>query len=612
MKKFARAIFGLVALVAAAQAGAQLLKPLPGTRLEAQQLAKPSQNPAPVAVQVSGTPTTAVVSWTAPTQTLMQASLLPPPATMAQPARSVKPGSAPAQTPTVLVERLVPNGAPLRLALATPDAIQAYDPGPLTPGRAVTYRVTLSNASGATGAREASFTPPLPRDPAGVSATVAADGSVIVGWQEVPGVLSYQVTGVALPAPVIVNRATEWRSAKLPPGARQWKVASVYEPGGVLTAASAWPSVTSHTLPKPGRPFLTLPAGVGTTAEIQDHYQKQCPPEGTVYTKDMHPICARDSASELLSWSIGGGMYPKAGPGRMWPGAAFADTHDLGVGRRVSCWKFTNSESRLCWATNHGEVPGSGAVADGARLAEQAERYTRPSTIQYILLRPEGAYFSAAIGGLGRPADSTLSLINESMDLGRARAATTTTVDSQGTKAVPHACMSCHGGRYDPTTRAVVGASLLPLVPAHLGFSSPQTRASSEEDIRRINQFVLESNPAPAIAAQITTLYNGAPFTPGTRANDNAVPPGWAQQPGLYRQVVAPYCGSCHFAQTGPLSFASFGNLVQHKAAVQRTVCTDFTMPHSEVAFRRFWTDGGAVSLPGLLSTVLGYPSCAQ
>lgn len=104
----------------------------------------------------------------------------------------------------------------------------------------------------------------------------------------------------------------------------------------------------------------------------------------------------------------------------------------------------------------------------------------------------------------------------------------------------------------------------------------------------------------------------GTPFTPGAQANDNAVPSGWAQQPGLYRQVIAPYCGSCHSAQAGSLSFASLGNLVQHKAAVQRTVCTDFTMPHSEVAFRRFWSDGGVVSLPGLLSTVLGFPGCPQ
>ena len=96
------------------------------------------------------------------------------------------------------------------------------------------------------------------------------------------------------------------------------------------------------------------------------------------------------------------------------------------------------------------------------------------------------------------------------------------------------------------------------------------------------------------------------------RANDAAVPSGWASQAGLYRQVIAPYCGTCHFSQTGMLHFGTYANLLANKQRVQRAVCTDFSMPHSEQGFRRFWTEGGSVSLPGLLSTVLGYPKCSQ
>jgi hypothetical protein len=51
---------------------------------------------------------------------------------------------------------------------------------------------------------------------------------------------------------------------------------------------------------------------------------------------------------------------------------------------------------------------------------------------------------------------------------------------------------------------------------------------------------------------------------------------------------------------------------LQNKDAVQRTVCKDFTMPHSEIMFRKFWTEGGTVSLPGLLSTALGFAKCPQ
>ena len=52
--------------------------------------------------------------------------------------------------------------------------------------------------------------------------------------------------------------------------------------------------------------------------------------------------------------------------------------------------------------------------------------------------------------------------------------------------------------------------------------------------------------------------------------------------------------------------------MLQNKNAVQRTVCQEFTMPHSEILFRKFWTEGNPGSLPGLLSTSLGFATCRQ
>jgi hypothetical protein len=60
------------------------------------------------------------------------------------------------------------------------------------------------------------------------------------------------------------------------------------------------------------------------------------------------------------------------------------------------------------------------------------------------------------------------------------------------------------------------------------------------------------------------------------------------------------------------LSFDSYTNLVNNKARVQRAVCQTFNMPHSEQGLRKFWTEGGNVLLPGLLSTALGYPKCPE
>jgi hypothetical protein len=95
------------------------------------------------------------------------------------------------------------------------------------------------------------------------------------------------------------------------------------------------------------------------------------------------------------------------------------------------------------------------------------------------------------------------------------------------------------------------------------------------------------------------------------KATDDFVPSGWSAQAGLYRQVVRPYCASCHLAQQPAYSFSSWGNFQGNAALIQAAVCTSHSMPHAEVPFKEFWTKNtGALYLPGLLSASLGYPSC--
>jgi hypothetical protein len=323
----------------------------------------------------------------------------------------------------------------------------------------------------------------------------------------------------------------------------------------------------------------------------------------------------------------------------------------------------------VCWATSHGPVLAAGATGNGTALALAAEQYVDRNnlTLSTIVITPRGALFGAWAppvpwrgnvvskgptistragqwqeGWWGETKnDSDPAWLRsrvwdvatlapwqrEAIIAAVARPVLAIPLDSQGPKSVPHACLSCHGGRFDASTGMVQGASLLPLIPGDLTFSSPAVRASSstgwpqgfqntEEAIRGINELIHRSNPSPTIKERIRTLYGGTPSNPtggiGARANDLAVPPGWSSQPGLYQKVIAPYCGSCHFAQSGALSFGSYAQVVQVKQAIQRSVCADFTMPHSEILFRKFWNEGGAVSLPGLLSTALGFPNCPQ
>ena len=573
------------------------------------QPARPTQRAAaevgPVTVQVRGTPTTAEVSWTMPATTV-QTIAVPGSATTARRA-----ASAPASSPTVVVERLVPNAPAGRLTNVLASEMKATDPGPLTPGTAVTYRVTVTDSSGGSGAKEVTFTPPIPKDPENFTAAVQADGSIILSWSEVPGVTSYRISGPV--QATIIRNATEWRSPRLDGAERTWYLSSVYEPGGTLTASATWPKITTKGvsnagLPTPGRQFLTLPSGAGSHAESLAHFRTKCidalvPDSLCKAAGFIRPTTNWDESNQSGDWEGQHFIPPR------WPIAVFNDVLDLGVSRRVNCSP-PSGGSTVCWAASYHPSGGAGTG------------YAKPKSLSVIIMANDSAFFGSwewdgtALEPQYPPRTSS---VNFGLDVEHYYAEngslrTGAALDSQGRKGVPHACLSCHGGRYDAATGKVIGASLLPLVPARYPRSSLSTGGanSAQEEMRRINQIVLQSNPAPGVADLINAMYNGSPNTPNAIANDTAVPSGWSQQVGLYRQVVGPYCSSCHFAQRGPFNFRSWGNMLQNKNAVQRTVCQEFTMPHSEILFRKFWTEGNPGSLPGLLSTSLGFQTCRQ
>jgi hypothetical protein len=402
-----------------------------------------------------------------------------------------KPAPAPAQASTVKVERLVPNAAPVLLAVASPEALKADDPGPLAPGRAVTYRVTLTDARGRTGFKEASFTPQA-KDPDSLSAAPQADRTIVLTWPEVPGVASYQVSGTALAAPVTVRKATQWQSPPQAPGSQQWKVASLYEPGGVLTAASAWPSATSRVVPTPGKLFLMLPNGNGSTAATEAYSRTFCTDPFAQLSACSAAKFIRDATNWEQVWA-----EREEGPSqRQWASVPFADTLDLGVGRLVNCAPRKNGVT-VCWASSHFPVPSGGAdywpsaPAPGApagtvtvpnfpALAHDAWEFREARSLSIIVMSDTKAFFGSwkfngpvvtdvpghySGGNWVTTAQPWGTLDGEHIYATRAELQTGAALDSQGRKGVPHACLSCHGGRYDPATNLVTGASLLPLVP---------------------------------------------------------------------------------------------------------------------------------------------------
>ncbi|MEO8450607.1 MAG: hypothetical protein ABI647_12485 [Gemmatimonadota bacterium] len=161
-------------------------------------------------------------------------------------------------------------------------------------------------------------------------------------------------------------------------------------------------------------------------------------------------------------------------------------------------------------------------------------------------------------------------------------------------------------------TNRVDGSFFLPLNPSVLAFASAGDLANQQEKIRRINHVMMNADAPSAVTDYINGLYNGAVGQPGAVARVDCVPAGWSQQPGLYRQIVGPYCASCHMAGPTSYNFATYANFMANKDLIFVAVCKGHTMPHSELQYKQFWTkDTGVLYLPGLLAAALGRPSCS-
>jgi len=144
-----------------------------------------------------------------------------------------------------------------------------------------------------------------------------------------------------------------------------------------------------------------------------------------------------------------------------------------------------------------------------------------------------------------------------------------------------------------------------------LAFADPLAQAGQEDAIRTINAIIVNSDPTSAVAKYIRGLYGNAVNVPGTHATPDYVPQSWAPQAGFYRQVVRPYCATCHLAAPSSWNFASWGNFQTNATLIKIAVCNAHTMPHSELQYKAFWTQNtGPLYLPGLLAATLGFPSC--
>jgi hypothetical protein len=554
----------------------------------------PTAGPAPTGVVVNGTPLVAYLSWNAMPGAQRYA---------------VWRGDG----PNVSVERTPPGFTGTQFQDVVPDPRLAYR-----------YSIVAYYPNGTSAeAPVVQFVSPPMINPAGFSARDLGGGGVGFQWQPVPGAMQYRLDGPGLPNTGYFVRGdnTSAGHPHMPVGPNSWRLVALY-PGnyGDYTAGSTASTVV-RVLPPHSQRWLTKPNGQGQLTQVQVPTQypnvdaevcRDTPGQVTtayaaadaIWLGNFQDLCNQAYGSGLfgLNYWLDTHTLLWDEPVQAANEAVYGNPGDLGVGRRAYCEQKLRGPPvpgmyTVCYATAHGIQPGQPGFNDRGIITHPSEGVGDDFILSMVITKDASGTVFLAFGKNNKyPLLPTVNL------------------DTEGPKLVPFACTSCHGGKYNPNTHKVDGASFLPLDPNLLAFASPADQAAQEEKIRNINLMIYNSDPRSAIGAYILGLYNGALGQPGARAQPDFVPAGWAPQAGFYRQVVRPYCTMCHLAMpggNGSYNFASWGNFQGNAPLIHASVCGAHTMPHNELQYKAFWTkDTGALYLPGLLAWTLGFPSC--
>ncbi|MEP6692200.1 MAG: hypothetical protein ABJD07_13655 [Gemmatimonadaceae bacterium] len=491
------------------------------------------------------------------------------------------------------------------------------------------YTLRVQYADGTSAQSPAvEFTSPPLANPTAFNARDRGLGNVDFQWKPVAGAVRYRLDGPGIPGTGFFTKDTSTSYPKIPGGANAWKLTALYQGNFADYINPAIATAVVRVLPPHTVPWLSKNNGVGSSATVQR------PKDISIVECGKMPYGQMDSVydnSKRWLGKLGIKVRPcfdnpdqsKVGL-QVWAGldvplwgdatvygyeAVYGNAVDLGVGRRTNCsqgpspWPGFGLVT-ICYATAHGIPPGQAGFNDSSKI-------TRPEpgigddfilamvivkdtsgTVFLVLLRDSAIVDGKAVPRYGRLAERVA-------------------LDGEGPKYLPQVCVSCHGGKYNATTRKVDGASFLPLDPSLLAFSSPAEQAAQEENIRTMNTIIVASEPTSAVAAYIRGLYGNKFSVPGTRATPSYVPQGWSSQAGFYKSVVKPYCAMCHLAAPTSWNFATWQNFQDNSALIRVAVCNAHTMPHSELQYKAFWTkDTGPVYTPGLLATTLGLASC--
>lgn len=423
------------------------------------------------------------------------------------------------------------------------------------------------------------LTPPtaLPA-PASVQAAYVGPHTVTLTWAAVTGAANYRIdgTGVAAGGITADANATSVTINNVPNGAGGWTVGALR--GGQTTPEqTAGASLMVRELPAHAPAFLSKNNGAGNAALTLAHYTSAC------------SMCIPGMTFADVAKDLGFPLTTLQGTSN-WEGSdnfSWQDTYETRYSndtvfahsvRTSRCWPPAAGRT-LCYAndSHHGLTV---IVRQGASswFMTFASKWPGSQVLEN--------------GGPGGDTEVTSDY----------KLTTGFNVDSEGEKHAPYACVACHGGRVN-AGGPVTGATLLPLVLAGTIWY--------DKHADLLNKQILDTSPPASVVRYLYGVYGGNPQRVGATVNKDYVPAGWSNNQGLYRQVIRPYCISCHLNTPGGVDLSSEASAMQWRAQIVASVCDAHSMPHAEEPFKDFWTrDTGSVFLPGLLSAAFGGGDC--
>jgi mono/diheme cytochrome c family protein len=426
--------------------------------------------------------------------------------------------------------------------------------------------------------------------------------------------------------------------------------------------------------------LLLFPNPIGTDPFALDGgtFETDTTQYATAYYAAIDAANAKDTIDK---WRAANGFTGYANPAR--PGtehlAVFRDVKDLGYGRRMTGRRNSDDGSVAFYVENYNVAPNGSAGYSSdlnvdAAIRRDTQWHVGTNAIEWTATPCIPGFDPADCDGTVKfakyynfsSADGTRQL---AVDL-----------DGHGKKAMPGPCITCHGGRGDPLTppdasakprfplvenlpsrkRGDVGAHLHGMNVDSFGFSTTQAnfaKSDLQPFLADFNQWILCTYPSPTAAtvnnstagtpwgscvrpiagqnewqgtaAEMIQSWYGGPAMPGP-FSDTYVPAGWNSSTAiagttfapvdLYKNVVEPYCRTCHILRgtknQDDINFFTYGT-----PAAGVTPATGFlsladrikvhvfdrgNMPLAQIPHSDFWGSSAPQMLASFIDSQLG------